>query len=156
MRIIILLPCCLSNNASDTISAASRVGHPSFTFSDTHTSYVFLEATRAFVMACLTRQRGVSSPYHRDRSHYAREYRLYSRGTGFIIGPSSKASAHTPSALRCAIRRVQTAQNGNMDSDIGVFFIPVKQTWRNFNSGWCYCARVDHQDDTRRSPGGET
>ena len=56
------LSCCLAN--SDTIGAASRVGHSSFTFLDIHAPYVFLEATRASVITHPTRQRGVSFPHH--------------------------------------------------------------------------------------------
>ena len=63
-------------NFPDTIGAASCVGHLSFTFSDTHVPYVFLEATRTSEMARPTRQPGVSFPYHRDRSHHARDYWL--------------------------------------------------------------------------------
>ena len=63
-------------NSPDAIGAASCVGHLSFTFSDTHVPYVFLEATRTSEMARPTRQPGVSSPYHRDRSHHARDYWL--------------------------------------------------------------------------------
>ena len=52
---------------------------------DIHAPYVFLKATRASVMACPTRQRGISFPHHRDRSHHARASSLNPRTKDFII-----------------------------------------------------------------------
>ena len=142
MRRIKLFSCCLAN--SDTIGAASvsailasPSGHP-----------CALRVPRGHARLChgsstwhlLPTPSGPIPPYTRFLARSSNERIRHLAQPGL-------QRVHRP-ALRCAIRRVldSTEQHGACNVHTSVSFIPVEQTWRNFNSGWCYCAHTGSRE----------